>query len=109
MNTTSHPAEFATRMRNARLWKDQLIDGNFVDKWWVWWGGLKSDKDHNTAGPNSILLVVLGLAWWGAKASPKERKMDDEQGWLCAVHEVSETLDSLSSVSDGGDSKLRDK
>jgi len=109
MNTTSRPAEFATWMRNAHPWKDQPIDNDFVDKWWAWWGGLKSDKNHNTTRPNSILLVVLGLAWWGAKASPKECEMDNEQGWLCAVCEISKTLDSLSSVSDRGDSKSGDK
>lgn len=79
-------------MRDARPWKDQPIDDNFVSSWWSWWNVVKAVNGPAIPGPSGILIIVLGLAWWGATLSSEDRMLEVGDGWLAAVREVSDVL-----------------
>jgi hypothetical protein len=93
LRNDSRPEELSKWMRDARPWKDQPISEDFVSSWWSWWRVIKAGDESPIPGPSGILLVVLGLAWWGATLSADNRMSEDGNGWAAAVREVSEVLE----------------
>ncbi|KAG6805003.1 hypothetical protein H0H92_001196, partial [Tricholoma furcatifolium] len=70
LSTDQRPAAISSWMRGKRRWVDVEIDDGFATAWLAWWSGLKEGGDTNIAklakgGANGLLLVVIGLAWWG--------------------------------------------
>ena len=61
------PEAYAKWMKHGCLWKDNPVDDDFGINLWVWWTMLKnSEDDFSVTRTNGILLIVLGLAWWGS-------------------------------------------
>ena len=79
-------------MQDACPWKDQSIGDNFMSSWWAWWKVINAANKSAIPSPSGILLVVLGLAWWGATLSPEDHMFEDGDGWTSAVWEVSKVL-----------------
>jgi hypothetical protein len=83
-------------MKGGRKWNEPEISSDFVTSWWGWWRALKADVQQlDVAGPNGVLLLVLGLAWWAVHEKKGDIKDVGVGGWNTAVEEVTSMLTSL--------------
>lgn len=65
MKKGSRPAEFDVWMKTDHPWKDQLVNDGFMANWWTWWNTIKVLPENGIVGPSGVMLLVIGLAWWG--------------------------------------------
>ncbi|KAF8059253.1 hypothetical protein FPV67DRAFT_1454402 [Lyophyllum atratum] len=100
--TQGRPAAIGQWMKGGRRWVDQNVNNAFARDWVKWWHSLKggdgTDVDWeslNKGGSTGLLLVVLGLAWWGEKIEEIGRSSEDPGSWLAAVRDVIMILDGL--------------
>ncbi|KAG6823384.1 hypothetical protein H0H92_010421 [Tricholoma furcatifolium] len=94
-------------MRGGRRWTDIEVNGGFAGAWSAWWRTLKEDLSKiSKGGANGMVVVVIGLAWWGHQAEEVGRKSRGEDGWGWAVRDVGSILKVMSDglkSNDGGE------
>ncbi|KAF8058564.1 hypothetical protein FPV67DRAFT_1676139 [Lyophyllum atratum] len=100
--TQGRPAVIGQWMKGGRRWVDQNVGSKFAAEWAKWWHVLKGGDDANVdweslnkGGSTGLVLVVLGLAWWGEKIEEIGRTCEDPGTWLAAVRDVIMMLDGL--------------
>ena len=54
-----------------------------------------SEDDLSVTRTNGILLVILGLAWWGSHITEEIRQNPEPRSWINAVQDVTERLTML--------------
>ncbi|KAG6836039.1 hypothetical protein H0H93_012003 [Arthromyces matolae] len=94
------PEEFSNWMSKTRRWDDVETNDKFVTSWWTWWNSLKDLVELNRSkvekgGSNGLMLVVLGLAWWGARIGIEGQSIRGTGSWSSAVCDVKATLELL--------------
>ncbi|KAG6825080.1 hypothetical protein H0H92_004754 [Tricholoma furcatifolium] len=98
LSTDGRPASISAWMRGGRRWVDVEVDAGFAGEWTVWWNGLKAEADRSKlakAGPNGMVVVVIGLAWWGCQIEEEGRRYKGEGSWFQAVREVTSMLHGM--------------
>ncbi|KAG6847678.1 hypothetical protein H0H93_006600 [Arthromyces matolae] len=104
--TIERPFAIQVWMKNARPLVDQKIDPSFPGDMTRWWQTLKdmtkadvgTKADYsiiNKGGNNGLLLVAVGLCWWGERIEEIGRRFDGEDGWLHMVRDVGGMLHFL--------------
>ncbi|KAG6824250.1 hypothetical protein H0H92_007540 [Tricholoma furcatifolium] len=107
LSTSGRPASISTWMRGGRRWTDIEVDAGFAGTWSAWWRMLKEDLSKiSKGGANGMVVVVIGLAWWGHQAKEIGRQYKGEDGWGWAIQDVRSVLKMLSDrlkSNDGGE------
>ncbi|KAG6807038.1 hypothetical protein H0H92_009038, partial [Tricholoma furcatifolium] len=107
LSTSERPASISAWMRGGRRWTDIEVDAGFAGAWSAWWRTLKEDLSKiSKGGANGMVVVVIGLAWWGHQAEEVGRKYKGEDGWGWAVRDVGSILKVMSddlTSNDGGE------
>ncbi|KAG6805807.1 hypothetical protein H0H92_013910 [Tricholoma furcatifolium] len=114
LGTQNRPVDVADWLKHGRKYVDRDLDVEFPKGWWKWWRSLKNEdvsaedfmdaivteeaviwENLNKAGPTSLILVVLGLAWWGEMIQEFGRTWEGKGSWSQAVREVTEVLQKV--------------
>ncbi|KAG6913429.1 hypothetical protein DXG01_006844 [Tephrocybe rancida] len=76
-------------MNRGQKWVNEAIDGGFAGSWWAWWQGLRAEEEKmGKGGANIMMLVVLGLAWWGQSIKDIRQRCKGTRTWAAAVCDV---------------------
>ncbi|KAG6822634.1 hypothetical protein H0H92_013127 [Tricholoma furcatifolium] len=96
--TDGRPVIISSWIRGGRRWEDMPIDDGFAGSWSVWWTNVKNSGRDKFAkgGANGLLLVMVGLAWWGNHIEEIGRSSKGTDSWAWAVDDVRLTIDALS-------------
>ncbi|KAG6806504.1 hypothetical protein H0H92_011080 [Tricholoma furcatifolium] len=113
LSTDQWPAAISSWMHGKRHWMDVEIDDGFATAWLAWWSRLKEGGDMNIVKlakgrANGLLLVVIGLAWWGNEVDDVSHWDEGDESWGWAVRDVWLRLEVLKEqgVAEGKDDDL---